>query len=53
MNQPYTHILCEYEATGYLRFRHIGHCFMEPDDYHGAPVSRILRFSRSVGLLKG
>jgi peptide methionine sulfoxide reductase MsrB len=33
-----THILCECEAIAYLRFRHLGHCFMESDGYHDAPV---------------
>jgi hypothetical protein len=34
-------------------FRHLGHCFTEPDDYDEGPVSRILHVVRSVGLLKG
>jgi hypothetical protein len=48
-----THVLCECVAINYLRFRHLGHYFMEPNDYHDAPVSRILHFIQSVGLLKG
>jgi hypothetical protein len=40
-------------AIVYLRFRHLGQYFMEPDDYHDAPISRILQFIRNVGLLKG
>jgi hypothetical protein len=46
-----THILCECEAIAYLRFHHLGHYFMEPGDYQNAPVSKILHFIRSVGLL--
>jgi hypothetical protein len=48
-----THILCDCEAIAYLRFRHQGHYFMEPGDYQDAPVSKILHFIRSVGLLEG
>jgi hypothetical protein len=25
-----THILCDCDAIAYLRFRHLGHCFIEP-----------------------
>jgi hypothetical protein len=32
-----THILCDCEAVAYLRFRRMGHYFMEPGDYHVAP----------------
>jgi hypothetical protein len=48
-----THILCDCEAIAYLRFRHLGHYFMEPCDYQDAPVSRILHVIWSVGLLEG
>jgi hypothetical protein len=48
-----THILCDCEAIAYLRLRHVGHYFMEPGDYKDAPVSKILHFIRSVGLLEG
>jgi hypothetical protein len=48
-----THILCEYEALAYLRFRHLDHYFMEPGDYQDAPISKILHCIRSVGLLEG
>jgi hypothetical protein len=34
-----THILCDCEAIAYLRFRHLGHHFMEPGDYHDTPAS--------------
>jgi hypothetical protein len=48
-----THILCDCEAIAYLRFRHLGHYFMEPGDYQDTPVRKILHFIRSVGLLEG
>jgi hypothetical protein len=47
-----THILYDCEAIAYLRFCHLGHCFMEPDDYHETPVSKMKHFIGSVGLLK-
>jgi hypothetical protein len=52
---PPESILCESEAIAYLRFRQLGHYFMEPGDYQDAPirVSKILHFIRSVGLLDG
>jgi hypothetical protein len=48
-----THILCDCEAIAKLRFRHLGLYFMEPGDYHDAPINQILHFIRSVGLLEG
>jgi hypothetical protein len=48
-----THILCDYEVIAYLKFRHLGHYFMQPGDYQDAPVSKILHFIQSVGLLGG
>jgi hypothetical protein len=45
-------ILCDCEAIAYLRFRHLGHYFMEPGDYHDVPIRKVLRFIRSVGLTK-
>jgi hypothetical protein len=48
-----THILCDCEAIAYLRFRHLGHYFMEPGDYQDAPISKILHFILSVRLLEG
>jgi hypothetical protein len=48
-----THILCDCETIAYLRFRHLGHYFMEPGDYQDAPISKILHFIRSVGVLEG
>jgi hypothetical protein len=29
-----THILCDCEATGHSRFRHMGEFFMKPGDYY-------------------
>jgi hypothetical protein len=37
----------------YLRFCHMGHYFMEPGDYHNAPIRKALRFIRSVELIEG
>jgi hypothetical protein len=48
-----THILCDCEAMANLRLHHLGQFFMEPSDYYDAPINRILRFIRSVGLIKG
>jgi hypothetical protein len=48
-----THILCKCEAIAYLGLHHLGHYFMEPDDYHDALINRILHSIWSVGLLKG
>jgi hypothetical protein len=48
-----TQILCDCEAIGYLRFRHLGHYFTEPGGYQDAPIRKILHFIRSVGLLEG
>jgi hypothetical protein len=48
-----THILCDCEAIAYLRLFHLSHYFTEPGDYQDAPVSKILHFIRSVGLLEG
>jgi hypothetical protein len=47
------HVLCKWEAVAYLRFRHLGDYFMEQDDYHETPISRILNFILSVELSKG
>jgi hypothetical protein len=41
-NESATHIPCDYEAIAYLRFRHLGHYFMEPGNYQDAPISKIL-----------
>jgi hypothetical protein len=48
-----THALCECEALAHWRLRHLGQYFMEPSDYFDAPTYKILRFIRSVGLLRG
>jgi hypothetical protein len=48
-----THILCDCEAIAYLRFRHLGHNFMEPGDYQDALISKILHSKcRTVGGVK-
>jgi hypothetical protein len=47
-----THILCDCEAIADLRFCHLGRYFMEPNDCHTAPVSKILHFIWSIGLLE-
>jgi hypothetical protein len=49
----HTHMLCDCEAIAYLIFRHLGRYFIEPGDYQDAPISKILHFIRSVGLLVG
>jgi hypothetical protein len=48
-----THVLCGCEALAHLRFHHLGQFFMEPGDFYGVPVSKVLHFIRSVGLKKG
>jgi hypothetical protein len=48
-----THILCDCEATAYLRFRHLGQFYMEPSEYYDAPINNVLHFIRGVGLIKG
>jgi hypothetical protein len=48
-----THILCDCEATAYLRVRHLGPFFKEPSDYYDASINKVLHFIRSVGLVKG
>jgi hypothetical protein len=48
-----THILCNFEAIAYLKFRHLGQFFMEPSDFYDAPIIKVLHFIRSVGLIKG
>jgi hypothetical protein len=37
-----THFLWDCEAIAYLRFRHLGHYFMEPGDYQDPAVIKIL-----------
>jgi hypothetical protein len=48
-----THILCDCEAITHLWFCHLGQFFMEPSDSYDDPISKILHFIRSVGLIKG
>jgi hypothetical protein len=52
-DESVTHILCDCEAIVHLRFRHLGQFFMEPSDLYDAPISRVLQFVRSEGLIKG
>jgi hypothetical protein len=52
-NNCSTHILCDCEAIAHLRFRHLGHFFMEPSDFYDAPVFKVLHFILNVGLMKG
>jgi hypothetical protein len=44
-----THMLCDCEATAYLRFRELGYYFMQSGDYQDASA----RFILSAGLFKG
>jgi hypothetical protein len=46
------HIICDFEAVAYTRFRHLGQYFMEPSDYYDAPIDKVLHFIRNVGLIK-
>jgi hypothetical protein len=48
-----THILYDYEAIAYLKFRHLGQFFMEPSDYNDSPIYKVLQFIRGAGLIKG
>jgi hypothetical protein len=48
-NIPSHDTLCDCEAT----FCHMSHYFMEPWDYHDAPIMNILCFIRSEGLTEG
>jgi hypothetical protein len=48
-----THILWDFEAMAYLRFRHLGQFFMEPSDYYDTPLNKVLPFIQGVGLIKG
>jgi hypothetical protein len=47
------HILCDCEATAYLRLNHWDNFFMEPNVYNDAPIHEVLHFIRSAGLIKG
>jgi hypothetical protein len=47
------HSLFDSDATAYLRFRHMGHYFVGPSDYHGAPIRKVLYFFKSVRLTEG
>jgi hypothetical protein len=39
-----THVLCDCEAIAHLRFRHLGHFFMEPSDIYDISISKVLHF---------
>jgi hypothetical protein len=45
-------ILCEHKDIAHFSFHHLDHSFMVPNDYHDAPLSRILHFIQNVGLSK-
>jgi hypothetical protein len=47
------HILCDCEAVAYTRFGHLVQYFMDPSDYYGALIDKVLLFIRSVRLIKG
>ena len=48
-----SHVLCHCEALVTLRFRHLGHHFMKPDDFEDISVSKTLHCVQDVGLLNG
>jgi hypothetical protein len=48
-----THVLCNCKTIARLRFRHLGQFIMEPSDFNDAPISKVVHFIRSVGLIKG
>jgi hypothetical protein len=48
-----TYVLCDCETIAHLRFRQLGQFFMEPGDYYDAPISKVLQFVRSAGLIRG
>jgi hypothetical protein len=41
------------EAIAYLKFRHLGHYFVEQSGYQDAPLSKILHLIWSAGWFKG
>jgi hypothetical protein len=48
-----THISCDCEAIAYLRFRHLGHFFMEPSEYYDAPRNKSPTFHSECRINKG
>jgi hypothetical protein len=46
-----SHVLGDCEALAALRFRYLGYHFMKPGDFKDIPVSRLLHFVQSAGLL--
>jgi hypothetical protein len=47
-----THNLCDCETVAHIRFRHLGHFFMQPSNYYDAPIDKVLHFTRCVGLIR-
>jgi hypothetical protein len=47
-----THILCDCQATAYLRFHHVGNYIMEPSNCYDA-IRKALHFIRSVSSTEG
>jgi hypothetical protein len=52
-DESVTHVLCDCETIAYLRFRHLGQFFTEPNYFYDSRISEVLHFIRSVGLIKG
>jgi hypothetical protein len=48
-----SHVLCHCKALVTLRFRHLGHHFMKPDNFEDISVSKTLNCVQDVGLLNG
>jgi hypothetical protein len=47
------HILCDCEATAYLRFHHLSQLLMEPSDTYDGSTNKVLHFIQSVELTMG
>jgi hypothetical protein len=48
-----THISCDCEAVANLRFRHLGQFFMDPSDYYGSPINKVLHIHSKCRINKG
>jgi len=46
-----SHVLCDCVELATLRFRHVGHHFMKPDDFEDISISRILHCVQGAWLL--
>jgi hypothetical protein len=46
-----SHVLCDCVELAILRFRHVGHHFMKPDDFEDISISRILHCVQGAWLL--